>query len=38
MVTDHLPLWKRRIERDLSDKISPNSSFSKRGTEGDGNK
>jgi hypothetical protein len=32
-VVVHLPLWKRGIEGDLSKKISPNPSFSKRGTE-----
>lgn len=29
----HLPLCKRGIEGDLSNKISPNPSFPKRGTE-----
>ena len=32
-VTVHLPLWKRGNEGDLFNKISPNPSFSKRGTE-----
>jgi len=32
-VSVHLPLCKRGIEGDLSNKISPNPSFSKRGTE-----
>jgi hypothetical protein len=32
-VSIHLPLWKRGIEGDLSNKISPNPSFPKRGTE-----
>ncbi|HEY8095061.1 MAG TPA: TIR domain-containing protein [Methylobacter sp.] len=31
---DNLPLYKRRIVRDLSKQISPNPSFPKRGTEG----
>jgi len=32
-VSNYLPLLKRGIEGDLSNKISPNPSFSKRGTE-----
>jgi len=30
-VSVHLPLYKRGIEGDLSNKISPNPSFTKRG-------
>jgi len=33
LVSVHLPLCKRGIEGDLSNKISPNPSFPKRGTE-----
>ncbi len=32
-VSVHLPLWKRGNEGDLSNQISPNPSFPKRGTE-----
>jgi len=32
-VSIHLPLWKRGSEGNLSNKIPPNPSFSKRGTE-----
>ena len=32
-VNGYFPLWKRGIEGDLSNQISPNPSFPKRGTE-----